>query len=1119
MPKLGHWLASLGLSEYTNRFAQSYVDTTILRDLTDKDLKALGIPPEDRTKLLAAIAELERPHSQPSFGPIQDGSQDSAERRQLTVLICDLVGSTALSTSLDPEDLRDVMRAYQNTCANIISSYDGFVCRFMGDAILVYFGYPRAHEDDAERAIRAGLEIVAAVEQMEPAANQLLTVRIGIATGVVVVGDLIRGGGAEEQVVVGDTPNLASRLQALAKPGTVLIAGNTRRLTAGHFLYHDLGSVSLKGLLTPIHAWQVLRASEIPSRFEAEHGTSLPPLLGRDEEIELLLRRSRAATQGQGRVVVLNGEPGIGKSHIALALRERLQGQDYTFLSYFCSSHHTHSAFFPFTQQLERAARFHRNETAAKKLEKLRTLLAKSSRDLDHDVSILANLLSLTAAEQESPERKPQKRKDSILWALLDQLEGLAVSRPVLIIFEDVHWADPTSLELLALTVPRVAKLRVLLIMTARPEFVPLWPSHAHVTTIALTRLNRRDGAALMARVTMGKKLPEDVEDEILARTDGVPLFLEELTKAVLESGLLQERAGRYVLDRPRPLSIPTTLHASLMARLDRLGSAKEMAQTGAALGREFSYELLSIVAGIPKEKLDRAVAQLVRSELVFCRGELPHTVYSFKHALVRDVAYAGLLRSRRIQLHAAITETLEQRFPEVVETEPETLAHHLEEAGDIRRAIELWLRAGKRAAARSTNVEAIAHLQRGLQAISHAPEGFRQRLELDFQLSLGPCWIATQGPASTPAVETFTRARQLCEELGEPPEYLQVMFWLTTASVVRGELSKAAEEIGTLLRLAEARNDRPALLNALRGRAMILLFSGQVLDAHKAIEHAVQMFSSSNESDRLAARAAGQDPGAAGFALMSWTLWILGRVDEATVRIAAALDRAEAVRHPHSQAYVCYYAAILYCLRDEPALAHDYAKRCFALSEQHKFRQWHSLSRAVRGISMAMLDPSSSGSLDDIREALDDYRTAGYQLGITALDVLFCRILLFRHQFDAAFEVIDHGLSTISLNNERIFEAELYRLRARSVLMRGGEEAETDAECLFRQAITTARDQSARSLQLRAAMDLSALWLTHGRHDDAVHLLRPIYSTFKEGFDTQDLKESKALLDQLTVC
>jgi len=1117
MKDIAEWLASLDLGEYAQRFAENAIDLSVIRDLTENDLEELGVLLGHRRKMLRAIAELQGDAASKPQTSAEPG-RDRAERRQLTVMFCDLVGSTELSTRLDPEDMGKLVALFHHRIAEVIDGYQGIVARYMGDGVLAYFGYPQAHEDDAEQAVRAGLALVEAVPNLQTGAEAPLQVRVGIATGVVLVGDLIGEGGSQEQAVVGETPNLAARLQVLAEPGTVVISASTRRLTGGQFEYRDRGPAALKGWAEPVPAWQVLRTSGVASRFEAQHESKLTPLFGRDEEIELLLRRWRGVSQGEGRVVVLTGEPGIGKSHITLALQERLLAEPHIGLHYFCSAHHTNSALLPFVGQLERAARFERGDTSAEKLAKLEMLLVQSNVEGDQAVALLANLLSLPPSDRyRLPELSPQSRKEKTLAALLSRLEGLAAMQPVLMIFEDVHWIDPTSLELLTVIVDQVPQLRVLLLINARPEFAPPWPHYAHVTTVALTRLSRPDGAAIIKRITGGKTLPAEVMNQILARTDGVPLFVEELTKTVLESGVLQEQEGHYVLEHPLPsLAIPTTLHDSLIARLDRFAPVREVAQIGAVVGRSFSYELLNAVAGIPREKLEEALGQLVLSELIFRRGEVPHAAYTFKHVLVRDAAYSSLLKSRRANLHAAIASAFEQRFPEIVEAQPETLAHHLTEAGLIEKAVSYWLKAGKNAVQRFANLEAIAHLQRGIETAGRLPDTLgRDRLELDLQFTLGPCLIATQGPASSTAIATFARGRELCARLWDPPEYLQVMFWLATGSVIRGELPQAREVTATLLGLAEARNDRPMLINAIRGLGMILLFMGHVVDARELTERAIEAFGASSETEKLAARAAGQDAGAAALALMSWALWILGYVDMAAARMAAALQRADAVGHPHTQTHACYYASILHALRAEPAIAHRRAERCLSLSEEYGFRHWHGLSRAIRGICMTMLDPSAS-TLEEVRGALDHYRSAGYQLGITALYVLLCPMLLLRHEPEAALEVIEQGLSAANHNSERIFEAELHRLKARALLLCGAAGSETHAQSLLDRALTTARSQHARSLELRAAKDLAALWIGQGRRDEALAFLAPIHAWFTEGFGTQDLKEAKVLLDQL---
>jgi class 3 adenylate cyclase len=787
MKGIAEWLASLGLGEYAQRFSDNAIDLSVVRNLTEQDLKDLGVLLGHRRKMLHAIAELDQAALAPAETATESVPRDEAERRHLTVMFCDLVGSTALSAQLDPEEMWRVIASYHACIGEVIGRYQGMIARYMGDGVLAYFGYPRAQEDDAEQAVRAALALVDAVANLRTNVDAALRARIGIATGTVVVSELLIDEAQAEQAVVGETPNLAARLQELAEPGTVLICPSTRRLTGGHFDYRDFGPLALKGWAEPVPVWQVLGASGVASRFEAMHKTKLPPLFGREEEIELLLRRWQHATQEEGRVVVLTGEPGIGKSHIALALEEQLEREPHITLRYFCSAHHTNSALFPFIGQLERAAGFERSDSVTEKLSKLDALVAQSTADPEH-VAVLANLLALPASDRyQLQELSPHKREEKTLAALLAQLDGFAARQPVLMIFEDIHWIDPTSLELLTAEVQHVPQLRALLLVTARSEFTLPWPSYPHMTTVPLARLGRREGAALVERVTSGKGLPKEVMDEILARTDGVPLFIEELTKTLLETGLLHERDGHYVLERPLPaLAIPTTLHASLMARLDRLAPVREVAQIGAVAGREFHYDLLSAVAGLPRERLEEALGQLARSELIFRRGEIPHAVYTFKHTLVRDAAYAGLLKSRRVYLHAAIASALEQQFSEIVQMQPETLAHHLTEAGLVEKAIEYWLQAGKNAALRSANLEAIAHLRRGIEGTGRSPASEdKDRSELDLQLVLGPCLIATRGPAASEAVATFARARELCERLGEPPEYLQVMFWLATAEAL----------------------------------------------------------------------------------------------------------------------------------------------------------------------------------------------------------------------------------------------------------------------------------------------------------------------------------------------
>jgi class 3 adenylate cyclase len=668
------WLRGLGLEKYAPAFRDNDVDGEVLPQLTSDDLISIGVTSVGhRRKLLAAIAALgvEPPTVAQSVASASPAPASSAaidaERRQLTVVFCDLVGSTELSARLDPEDLREVISGYHRAVAEVVAGFDGFVAKYMGDGVLVYFGYPSAHEDDAERAVRAGLGVIDAVGGLDVRSVKLHA-RVGIATGLVVVGDLIGEGSAQEQSVVGATPNLAARLQALAAPDAVVIAAGTRRLVGDLFEYHELGAVEVKGLAAPVTAWQVLRPSGVASRFEVLRGSALTPLVGRDEEMDLLLRRWARATAGDGQVVLISGEPGIGKSRIVAALVDRLDGDLHLRLRYFCSPYHQDSALYPFIEQLGRASGFARDDSPTARQEKLEALLDLAALP-DEDLALLTDLLSLPASDHRPlPNLSPQRKKEKTLEALIRQLEGLARQQPIAMVFEDAHWVDPTSRELLDLTIERICNLPVLLIIAFRPEFQPPWTGQPQVTVLALNRLDGHDRTALIEQIAGSTTLPDEVIDHIADRTDGVPLFIEELTKSVLESGV-------------PAVGIPTTLHDSLMARLDRLSSVRRVAQIGAAIGREFPYALLRTVANIPEDELRSGLGRLVASELVFQRGSPPDALYSFKHALVQDAAHDSMLRNIRQQLHAEIAEALATHSPELIETQPELFAQHYTEA------------------------------------------------------------------------------------------------------------------------------------------------------------------------------------------------------------------------------------------------------------------------------------------------------------------------------------------------------------------------------------------------------------------------------------------------------
>src|SRR3984893_1590224 len=657
---VGTWLSGLGLSRYEAVFRESAIDADVLTELTDQHLKDLGVALGHRLRMLRAIRELagDAPVKRSSAKP-----QDAADRRQLTVMFCDLVDSTALTAQLDPEDMGDLLRAFQRAVAAAVTRFDGHVAKWTGDGASVYFGYPRAHEDDAERATRASIALVEAVGKLRRERGIALEVRIGISTRLVVVGELIGEGEARERGVVGDTPNLAARLQTLAEPGTVVVSESTRRLLGRHFGLAPLGLLELKGFKSPVPAWQILRVSENVSRFEASRSEAMTPFVGREQEIALLISRGRRATRVEGQVVLLSGEAGIGKSRILAALRERIGDERHLALRYQCSPHHGNDAFHPVIGQIWRSAGFVSGEPAAARLDKLETMILSAGLDVGEFVPYLASLLAIpTEGRYPALEMSPSEVKERTIAVLIAMVVGIAKSVPVVMLLEDAHWIDPTSLDLTSRLVEKVQDLAVLIVMTARPEFVAPWIGRRHFTAVALNRFERSQVVTMIDRIMSSRALPDEVLDQIIAKTDGVPLFVEELTKSVLESGLLREENGAYVLAAAlTPLAIPSTLHDSLTARLDRLSPIKEIAQIGAAIGREFSYDLLEAVSPIGGQTLQNALQQLMETELIYGRGTPPKASYVFKHALVQDVAYGSLLRSRRQRIHADIARALEE--------------------------------------------------------------------------------------------------------------------------------------------------------------------------------------------------------------------------------------------------------------------------------------------------------------------------------------------------------------------------------------------------------------------------------------------------------------------------
>jgi class 3 adenylate cyclase/predicted ATPase len=1108
------WLRELGLERYGPAFRENDIDWDVLPELTESDLETLGLPLGPRTKLLKAIAGLPAEATAfslkavPSPGPLSR----EAERRQLTVLFCDLVGSTELAARLDPEDLREVIGTYHRCAAGVVERFEGHVLKYLGDGVVVYFGWPRAHEDDAERAVRAGLALVEAGHEVHAGNGLTLLTRVGIATGLVVVSRPTGAGVAQEETVVGDTPNLAARLQALAEPGSVVVSQATRRLVGGLFELADLGPRRLKGFAEPIPAWRVEGEGRAEGRFEALHGERLTPIVGREQELALLLERWERAKQGEGQVVLLASEPGIGKSRLVRALRERLSGELHEHVGHQGSPYHQTSPLHPVVRQLERAAGFVRADTTGTKLGKLEALLARSNAAIAAEAApLLAALLSIPAGHRYSPlDLSPQRQKARTLEVLVERVAGLAAQRPVLVVLEDAHWADPTTVELFGLMIEGVLRLPVLVVITFRPEFQPPWMGRRHVTQLTLSRLSRRQSATMVERVT-GKMLPPDVVGQIVTKTDGVPLFLEELTKAVVESGLLREEAERYALAGPLPpLAIPPTLQDSLMARLDRLAAVKDVAQIGAAIGREFSYPLLAAVADRPEPDLEVALELLVQSELVFGRGTPPDATYNFKHVLVQDAAYGTLLKSRRTQLHAHIAQVLEQQFSEETEAQPELLAHHCARAGLAARAVEYWHKAGQQAIARSAMKEAIAHLTAGLDLLHGLPES--QALELDLQLALGGALAAVQGHGMPSTAQAYERAVDLSRACGHRDMLYPALDGLMTCHFSRGDLADAVWLGQDFLALTREDDQVAPQIIANMDLGIVLLSRGELEAATHHFQEAINLYDpAEHEALRLVYS---YDPVVICQGYLAWALLALGYPDKAVERSASSIARAHSAQHPLSLGFAFGRAAAIYQLRRDVDTVGALAADLHALAAEQGFGTYIVVAEFYRGWMLAQGGDTEQG-LRLLHKGIAAFRARRDEDFFPHSLSVAAEAAGGAGDLDLTLKLIADGLERIERNEEHWFEAELHRLKGEALLALSPERA-AEAEASYHQALAVACDQGARLWELRAATSLARFWRDQGRRAEAHDLLAPVHGWFTEGFDTADLKDAKALLDEL---
>jgi class 3 adenylate cyclase/tetratricopeptide (TPR) repeat protein len=1107
---VGTWLRGLGLGQYEAVFRENEIDADVLTELTEQHLEELGVSLGHRLKMLRAIRKLA------GETPDAPKPQDAADRRQLTVMFCDLVDSTTLTVQLDPEDMGDLLRAFQRAVATSVTRFDGHVAKWTGDGASVFFGYPRAHEDDAERATRASIALIEAVGELRRQHGVALEVRIGISTGLVVVGELIGEGEARERGVVGDTPNLASRLQNLADPGTVVVSESTRRLLGRTFELKALGPLELKGFKAPVFAWSVIGEIENVSRFEASRSETMTPFVGREQEVALLLNRWRRAANGEGQVVELSGEAGIGKSRVLAALRERIGDERHLAFRYQCSPHHGNEAFYPVIGQIWRGAGFVSGEPAAARLVKLETMIARAGLEIGEIAPYLAPLLTIpTEARYPALEMAPSEMKERTIAALIALVFGMAKAVPVLMLVEDAHWIDPTSLELAARLVEQVQHFSVLYVVTARPEFTAPWAGRPHVTALSLNRFERSQAVAMIDRITSRKALPEEVLNQIIAKTDGVPLFVEELTKSVLESGLLRQENGAYVLASAlTPLAIPSTLHDSLTARLDRLSPIKEIAQIGSAIGREFSYRLLEAVSPIRGQVLQDALQQLIEAELIYGRGAPPKASYIFKHALVQDTAYVSLLRSRRQRIHADIAQALKEHFAD--EDHPAaTIAHHFTEAGLAEQAAPYWLAAAELALSQSAPAEAEHHASTGIALIPRIAEGpARDALELGLLVARANAMVPLKSISAPETFEALAAAKQLLDRgIGTDLQRVSVLYGLCSATTLTARLKQALGFAHQIIEVAERLDDPTYRVVGYRQLGTLQFYAGQNREALQSLRMGDKYRDPRRQ--RAISYRFGWDQGVAILCFEVLVRLSLGLLDSAAQ--LSEQVRIELLSHGHATTVAsATFSSQTWpklVLGDLDGLERDSAELA-AFCAEKRVEQIRLLASLFQAYARAMREPVER-NIAGLRASLVALRRSGGNAGSSIIICHLAEALLKAGDLEGAKAALEDGFAFVEQSGERYWLAGLHRLSGH-VALKQQEPDRLRAEDCFKKAIEIARGQEARLLELRAAVDLAQLWRDTGSDSDPRAMLEPILATLEGGEMTCDVRNARTLLAEL---
>lgn len=1102
---LAKWLDRYGLGQYAQTFAENHIEYALLRDLTDSDLEKLGVSLGHRKKLLRAIELLtaERPESG-TTSSIPDLAAETlslryreAELRQITVMFCDLVGSTQLLEKLGPEDVQILIDAYREVCSTAISRYGGRIARYFGDGVMAFFGWPHAHEDDAVRAVRAALETLSAVTKISGPVT--LASRVGISSGPVVVSIIGGTDSPTSMDAVGETPNIAARLQAFARPNAVLISESTKRLVSAGFEFEDLGLKELKGVTKPLHVYGVLAPKNKTSRFEAAHAGSLTPLAGRSTEVNLLIDRWQKVKEADGQVILLSGIPGVGKSRLIHELMSNIQHEPHFLLHYQCSPYHSQSAFFPIIEQIDQALQLTGCLSDADKLAKIKAYFPHSTDDSIEPALLIANLLSIPIkSDHKLSELTPQQIKNRTISKIIDMILALSGRRPTLCIFEDVHWIDHSTLELLELIMSRIDRARVLLIVSYRPEFRHAWFNHENVTIHSLTRLSRSEVSGMVKDLLRGASIPRHILDEIIEKADGVPLFIEELTSSIVSN---------EQTTKPKLLRVPETLHDALMERLDRVAHATRVAQNAAAIGREFSYDLLSGVSRIDEHDLQSTLSQLQDADIIYRIGISPLIRYNFKHVLLRDAIYNSLLKSKRRQIHAEIAATLVNRFCTVVESQPEILAHHYTEAERYELAMPYWYKAGHRALAHSANVEAIAHFRKALELISASPDRLeRSNEEIKIQLALGISLIAVRGYAAEETREAFERARTLCLKLDNPPEYLQALYGVWGHSWMSGKNDMALEMANEFLLRSRATADIALSMVAHRVMGSTLLTIGDFQLSRQHFEKTIALSRDKGQGSLYSLYMV--EPQVASLLLASWDLWFLGYPDQSLAHVSVALSLARDLAQPYSIAFSHYMTSVVHILRGEPDRALASAEQSREIAREQRFSLYEILSRISRGRAIGDLGRLGEAQTE-IELGLDEARRDGLGFMRPMMTSWLAYIRAKLGENETGLSIVEQVLANINDGAGRSWESELRRQRAQFLVVLDSTRA-GEAESDLKMAIDVARRQNAKSLELRAATSLAKLWLTQERFDEARKLIGPIYAWFTEGTDTEDLRRAR---------